>query len=215
MDASVSWFLEKRAQAAIKALEKNRISAEYLADPTKVAGKVMGLIPAGASVATGGSMTLNQTGVMAAVKSFEQVNFIDRWEQGIEPAELKSRLKRGLTADVFLSGVNAVTEQGELVFVDASCTRVAPVLFGPDKVIIVTGCNKIVPDLAYAQQRIRHFVAPANAKRLGRKTPCAEDGRCHDCASPDRICNATVVIHKQAFANRMHVIFVGGNSLGL
>jgi L-lactate utilization protein LutB len=119
------------------------------------------------------------------------------------------RFRAGLTADVFVSGVNAITEQGELVFVDATCNRVAGVLFGPAKVIIVAGCNKIVPNLAYAQERIRHFVAPTNAKRLNRKTPCAVTGQCEDCNSPERICNATVVIHKQANPERLHVVLAG------
>ena len=110
-------------------------------------------------------------------------SFWDRYEKGISPEDLASRQRQALLADVFLAGVNAVTEQGELVFVDASCTRVAPILFGPKKVILITGCNKIVPNLAYAQERIRHFVAPANAKRLNKKTPCAQTGQCADCDS--------------------------------
>ncbi len=97
---------------------------------------------------------------------------------------------------------------------DASCTRVGPILFGPRQVILVAGCNKIVPNLPYAQERIRHFVAPANAKRLGRKTPSALTGQCLDCQSDDRICNATVVIHKQADPKRLHMVLVG-ERLGL
>lgn len=104
------------------------------------------------------------------------MRLIDRYEAGISPAETMVRLKQGLTADVFVSGVNAVTEEGELVFVNATCNRVAPILFGPDKVILIAGCNKIVPNLAHAQKRI---------------------------------CNATVVIHKQARPERLTVILVG------
>jgi hypothetical protein len=139
---------------------------------------------------------------------------VDRFAPALSPEETLARLREGLTAEVMVSGVNAVTEQGELVFVDASCTRVAPILYGPAKVILVAGGNKIVPNLAYAQERIRHFVAPANAKRLGKKTPCAETGQCADCSSPERICNATVVIHKQANPERLHLILLGAD-LGL
>lgn len=212
MDESTRWFWEKRSQAVIKALEKNRMTGVYTS-ADEVAGLVMGMIPAGSSVAMGGSMTLFQTGVVEALRNGD-VNLIDRFEPGITPEELKDRLLAGLTTDYFLAGVNAVTEQGELVFVDASGTRVAPILFGPKKVILVSGANKIVPNLAYAQERIRHYVAPTNAKRLGRETPCAKTGQCADCSSEGRICNATVVIHKQSDVSRLSVVLVG-EDLGL
>lgn len=213
MDQSINWFYEARAQAVIKTLGHNRMQASYIADQEQVAEKVLAMIPPDSSVALGGSMTLFETGVVPALRQ-APVGLIDRFEKDITPDEAKARLRQGLHADYFVSGVNAVTEQGELVFVDASCTRVAPILFGPKKVILVAGCNKIVPNLANAQERIRHFVAPTNAKRLGRKTPCAQTGQCADCDSPDRICNATVVIHKQADKERLHVLLVGGE-LGL
>ncbi len=208
MDQNVQWFYEKRAESVIEVLKKNRMQGIYLADAAQVAPTVLSLIPQGASVAMGGSMTMVETGVVEALRQ-GHLRLIDRYEPGISPAETMARLKQGLGADVFVSGVNAVTEEGELVFVDATCNRVAPILFGPDKVILIAGCNKIVPNLAYAQERIRHFVAPTNARRIGRKTPCAVSGHCEDCSSPERICNATVVIHKQARPERLTVILVG------
>ena len=213
MDENVKWFYEKRAAAAIEALGKNRMGGTYVADLSEVSKTVLPMIPAGASVGFGGSMTIFETGLYEALCQ-GNYKLLDRYEKGISPEEMGSRQRQALLSDVFVAGVNAVTEQGELVFVDASCTRVGPILFGPKKVILITGCNKIVPNLAYAQERIRHFVAPANAKRLNRKTPCAQTGQCMDCDSPDRICNATVVIHKQANPKRLHVVFVG-ESLGL
>ncbi len=210
MDPSVAWFQEKRAQAVIQALEHNRMSGRFLPRADQAPRAVLEMIPPGSSVALGGSMTVVQTGVLEALRQAE-VELIDRFEKDLPQKELAARLRRGLTADVLVSGLNAVTEQGELVFVDASGTRVAPILFGPQKVILLAGANKIVPNLAYAQERIRHFVAPANARRLGRKTPCAETGQCADCSSPDRICNATVVIHKQAQKERLHLFILGGS----
>jgi hypothetical protein len=208
MDQNVQWFYQRRAESVLEALKKNRMAGIYLADPAQAAQTVMSLIPQGATVAMGGSVTMMETGVVAALRQGPP-RLIDRYEPGISPEETMARLKQGLTADVFVSGVNAITEEGELVFVDATCNRVAPILFGPDKVILIAGCNKIVPNLAFAQERIRHFVAPTNAHRIGRKTPCAVSGQCEDCASPERICNATVVIHKQARAERLTVILVG------
>jgi hypothetical protein len=211
MDRSIAWFQEKRAQAVIQALAANRMTGEFLDGPEQAPARVLELIPPGASVALGGSLTLFETGVVEALRQAPGLELIDRFQPGLEPEEIQARLRRGPTADVFLAGVNAVTEAGELVLVDAACTRAAPVLFGPGRVILVAGCNKIVPNLAHAQERIRHFAAPANAKRLGRKTPCAADGRCHDCDSPERICNATVVIHKQADPERLTLLLVGGS----
>ncbi|MGD8561956.1 MAG: lactate utilization protein [Desulfarculaceae bacterium] len=213
MEKNTQWFYQMRAQAVIEALEKNRMSGVYVPEASQAAEKVLSQIPAGSSVGLGGSMTLVQTGIIEGLRQGDFA-LIDRFEKGLSPEEAFERQRLGLVADVFVSGVNAVTEQGELIFVDATCNRVAPILFGPTKVILVSGCNKIVPNLAYAQERIRHYVAPTNARRLGRDTPCAKDGQCRDCKSPERICNATVVIHKQADPNRLNLVLVG-EDLGL
>lgn len=207
MDQNVKWFYRTRAQAVMEALKKNRIQATLVEEAGQVADQVMAMIPDGVTVATGGSMTLVQAGLMDRLRAAD-INFIDRLQPGLSPAQSMELMRQGLSADVFLTGVNALTEQGELVYVDGYGNRAAGVLFGPPKVIIVTGCNKIVPNLAYAQERIRHFVAPTNAKRLNRKTPCAATGQCQDCDSPERICNYTVVVHKQDQADRMHVVLV-------
>jgi hypothetical protein len=211
MDPNIEWFQQQRGRAVVRALAANRMSGELLAGAEQAPQRVLELIPPGSTVALGGSMTLFETGVVEALRASKELELIDRFQPGLEPDQVGDRLRRGLTADVFVAGANAVTEAGELVFVDSACTRVAPVLFGPGRVILVAGANKIVPDLSYAQKRIRHFVAPANAKRLGRKTPCAADGRCHDCDSPERICNATVVIHKQAQEGRLFLLLVPGS----
>ncbi|MBI4797488.1 MAG: lactate utilization protein [Desulfarculus sp.] len=210
MDPNVKWFYQKRAESVIESLKANRMNGVYVDDPSQVAATVMSYIPEGSTVAMGGSVTMMETGVVEALRQ-GPVQLIDRYQPGISPQETMARLKLGLSAQVFVSGVNAVTEEGELVFVDATCNRVAPILFGPDKVILIAGCNKIVPNLAHAQERIRHFVAPTNARRIGRKTPCAVSGHCEDCSSPERICNATVVIHKQARPERLSVVLVGAN----
>ncbi len=214
MDPYIGWFYRRRAESVIEALKKNRMNGTFLAQAGEAASAVMAMIPEGASVAMGGSVTMAETGVVEALRQGHRegkLKLIDRYEPGLAPEQVMERLRQGLIAEVIVSGINAITEQGELVFVDATCNRVAPILFGPTKVILVAGCNKIVPNLAFAQERIRHFVAPTNAKRIGRKTPCAETGQCADCASPERICNATVVIHKQARAERLHVLLVGAD----
>lgn len=208
MDQNVKWFYETRAKATLEALSENRISGTYVSEKAAVKDLVMDMIPAGASVAVGGSMTMVETGILESLYQGD-VDFIDRYEKGISPEEVMNRLRMGLTADYFISGVNGISEDGQLIFVDSTCNRVAPILFGPKKVILISGCNKICPDADTALRRVSYMAAPVNAKRLDRKTPCAATGVCHDCDSPDRICNATVVIHKQVDPQRMHVVLVG------
>ncbi len=213
MDKDTKWFWQKRSEAVIEQLKKNRMDGAYIPDSAQVAPAVMAEIAQGAKVAMGGSMTVSQTGVLDALRAAD-INLLDRFAPNIAPDQMMRLFKEGLTADVFVSGVNAISESGELIFVDATCNRVAPILFGPSKVILISGANKIVPDVETGLTRITHYVAPTNAHRLNRKTPCAATGVCEDCSSPDRICNATVVIHKQAVKNRIK-LFLVGEDLGL
>lgn len=211
MDENIKWFYQTRAKAVMESLKANRINASYLPDPTQVVQYVLGMIPAQASVAVGGSMTMVETGLLDALRSSSDLRFIDRYEAGIGPDQTMERLREGLTADVFVSSVNAITEDGQLLFVDGNCNRVSSILFGTKKVILVAGCNKICADTNSGLDRITYISAPANAKRLARKTPCTKTGRCEDCSSPERICNATVIVHKQADPQRMHVVLVGAD----
>jgi hypothetical protein len=212
MDQNVAWFWQKRSAAVIEKLKKNRMDGVYLAQKEDVAQAVLADIPAGSKVAMGGSMTLFETGLVDALRGAD-IELIDRYAPGLDHAQMMPILKQGLESDVFVSGVNAVTEYGELVFIDCVCNRVAPILFGPSKVLLIAGANKIVPDVEDGVSRIKYYVAPTNARRLKRKTPCAETGECADCSSPDRICNATVVIHKQAAKGRIK-LFLVGDALG-
>ena len=100
-------------------------------------------------------------------------------------------------ADVYLSGTNAVTLDGKLVNVDATGNRVGAMLFGPDKVFIVVGINKVVKDVAEAENRVKVWASPPNNKRLGYPNPCAQTGICVDCQGPSRICNITTIVHKK------------------
>jgi len=113
--------------------------------------------------------------------------------------------------DIFLSGTNAVTEDGKLFNVDASGNRVGAMFVGPKKTIVVAGVNKIVKDLEAAEKPVREWAAPQNAKRLNRKTPCVETGVCGDCSSPDRICNIYVTLGKKPSRTDVAVILVGEN----
>jgi hypothetical protein len=118
-------------------------------------------------------------------------------------------MKRQQTCDLFLSGTNAATTDGCLINIDGLGNRVAAMIYGPNKVIVVVGRNKIVEgDLIDGIQRIKAESAPPNARRLGRNTPCAVTGFCSDCDSPDRICHVTTIIDSKPSATDLHVLVV-------
>ena len=104
---------------------------------------------------------------------------------------------------------NAVTEEGELYNVDGNSNRVAALAYGPDSVIVVAGCNKIVPDIAAAVERVKKIAAPVNATRLHCSTPCAKTGECMNCHSDGRICCNYLVSAQQRHQDRIKVILVG------
>lgn len=121
--------------------------------------------------------------------------------------------RKQLTCDVFLTGTNAVTIDGRLVNTDGVGNRVAAMIFGPKKVIIAVGINKIVKDIAEAEKRIKLYAAPMNNKRLNLPNPCIRTGECMDCQGPTRICNVTTILNKRPMLTDIH-IFVVGEDLG-
>ncbi len=161
------------------------------------------------SVAWGGSMTITTAGLYEPLKE-ERFGFdvIDTYDRSISRDEVVERRRRALLADLFVTGTNAVTEDGALVNCDMIGNRVAAITFGPRNVIIVAGRNKIVSTLEEAMVRIKHYAAPANAMRLGFATPCATTSCCEDCKSPSRICNIWTITEKSFPKGRIKVILV-------
>lgn len=207
MDNNVKWVIEKRVKRTIENLEKNNMEGYYVEDEKELIEKISELIHEGDTVSVGGSMTLFETGVIDFLRC-GKYNFLDRYEDGLTREDIKEVYRKSFFADAYFTSSNAITENGELYNVDGNGNRVAAMIYGPDKVIVVAGVNKIVKDLDDAIKRNREIAAPANTKRLNRKTPCKEMGYCTDCNSPERICNDYVVIKKQAEKGRIKVIFV-------
>src|SRR4030042_1525772 len=190
------WFREKQVERTISALKKNNFEALYVPDSKTALEEVMKRIPDGATVGIGGSVTLAQIGLQEAMGK-RKVQFIWPQQQAKSDEERLVLFRKCFSTDVFLSSTNAVTEDGRLYNVDATGNRVGAMFIGPKKTIIICGVNKIVKDLEAAEKRGREWVAPQNAKRLGKKTPCVETGGCGDCSSPDRICNIYVTLAQQ------------------
>ena len=165
-------------------------------------------------VSFGDSMTLLETGVLESFRADPAIRFIDTFEKGVDRAEIIERRRQALLSDLFLTGSNAVTQNGKLVNLDMVGNRVGGIVFGPRHVIITAGVNKIVPDANAAFRRIREVAAPKNALRHGQKTPCIKTGRCMDCKSPDRICNIWTITDKCWPKGRIKVVLID-QELGL
>jgi len=166
------------------------------------------------SLSFGGSMTLGSTGILDKLADINGLDVISPNTPGISIEEKLELRRQGLLVDLYLTGTNAVTEDGALVNLDMIGNRVGALTFGPKKVVVFVGRNKIVPDLETAMWRIKDFAAPANAMRLDCKTPCVKTSECADCNSPGRICNSWTITEKSFPKGRINVIIIN-EDLGL
>ncbi|PJI06740.1 MULTISPECIES: lactate utilization protein [Clostridium] len=207
MDANVSWIIDSKIKRTMENLEKNNMEA-YLAQDTKELMDIINkIISKGETVAVGGSMTLFETKIIDYLRNGDY-NFLDRYKDGLTREETREIYRKSFFADSYLVSTNALTENGELYNVDGNGNRVAAMLYGPDKVIVIAGINKIVKNVDEAISRTKNIAAPVNAKRLNRNTPCTKVGDCMDCKSSDRICNEYTLIRRQGAKGRIKVIIV-------
>jgi L-lactate utilization protein LutB len=194
-------------ESTIKSLKERNINAYSVKNKQEAKDKVLSLLDENMQISFGGSITLNEIGIFEELRK-GSYKLIDR-DQANDNKYLKHfMMKLGSSQGAYLSGTNALTEDGKIVNVDGWGNRVNAIQYGPDKVIIVVGKNKIVKDLETALKRVETIAAPKNTKRLNKKTPCFKSGKCEDCRSPERICNIISVIQFQNDPNRMHVIIV-------
>ena len=192
----------------VKALQARYFEAYYLDGIPEAVDKVFSLIPGDHVISWGGSMTAAAMDLYAeAEKRGYALIDRDKAANGGEKAEL---MRKSLLCDTYLSGTNALTEDGILVNVDANGNRVAAMCYGPRQVIIVTGINKAVKTLDDAVSRVRNLAAPLNALRFpGLKTPCSETGSCGNCKSAASICAQVLITRLCKPAGRIKVIIVG------
>lgn len=219
------WRYQELARLTVSNLQRRNLTAQYVANRQEALATILGMIPEGANVVCGDSVTLDQVGIVNELRKRSQNTVLNPMERNADGSamvtgEERLRMQRAaFSSNVFLTGTNAVTLDGKLVNTDALGNRVAPMIFGPDKVIVVVGVNKIVKDVNEALERIRRIAAPINAKRHAVKhhmeafgnLPCARTGTCADCNSDSRICRNTVII-EGTFGRRkerMNVVLVG------
>lgn len=218
MDENKNCIIQKRINTTIDNLEKNNMQAFYVKNCKSAQQKVEELLREGETIACGGSISLEEAGIMPIIKS-GKYKFLDRNSaKSREESDEISRL--ALLSDTFLASSNAITEDGCLYNVDGFSNRIAGIVFGPKSVIIVAGYNKIVKNLKEAEERVKSIAAPANAVRLSCKTYCKETGKCMSLGNPNacmtdgcnsdaRICCNFLISSKQRIKNRIKVIIVG------
>ena len=210
MDKNVIWANEQKITRTVQAINKNNMNGYYAKDREELIRIIEDIVSENSLVSCGGSMTLFETGVMEHLRS-GRYKFLDRYKDGITKEEVVNMFKESFFADAYFTSSNAVTENGELYNVDGNGNRVAAMLYGPEKVIVICGVNKIVKNVEEAIKRNRECAAPINAKRLNKETPCSKVGYCMDCKSKDRICNEYTLIKRQNRKERMHIIFLNEN----
>ena len=207
----VTWTHEKKCMKAVASLVKNGFGAVYCATPQEAFDCIIIEAADAASVGFGGSMSIVGLEVEARLREMGR-EILNHANPALSRDERMDVMRRQLTCDLFLSGTNALTLSGELVNIDATGNRVAAMFFGPRKVVVVAGRNKLVDGTVHdAIQRVKNWATPPNARRLNFKTPCASTGFCSDCNSPDRLCRVTTIIDRKPRFTDLRVLVVNAD----
>lgn len=194
----------------IKNLNKHNIGGYYVTSKKELFDLLESFLSYGETIGCGDSITLEELGVFNYLRTNDYI-FLDKYKDELTSDEKREIYLDNFRSDTFFSGVNAISEDGKLFFIDGNGSRVAPIIYGPKQVILITGTNKITKDEESAKQRVRQVAAPLDTIRLEKKTPCAVTKQCIDCNSPQRICNDFVMIAGQFQTERIKVIIIDGD----
>ena len=207
LDEARHWHSMKKIEETLNSLRKNNMEGLYVENREAALGEILKRIPPNATVTHGGSYTLQEIGINEILRK-GQYRYLRREIPANEKEDHDIQIK-GFSSDVYLTSVNAITTAGELIALDGIGNRVASLLFGPRKVLVVAGKNKIVNTLDDGIRRIKEYAAPVHAKRRGWDLPCTKTGICVDCRDPRRICNKLAVLQYERDRERITVILVG------
>ena len=217
MDKPIENFWQIRLADVKTALEANNFEV-FVAQQQRDVDKVVleDLIPQlkPKTVSWGGSMTFTGMGLYRKLKGRSDFEILDTFDKKISTEEKRQRQRQALLCDLFITGTNAVTEEGQLVNLDMIGNRIAALTFGPKWVIVLVGRNKIVSDLEEAMFRVKNYVAPANSMRLDKKNPCVKTSYCEECKSSERICNTWTITEKSFPKGRVKIVLIN-EDLGL
>ena len=203
---------ELLAQHIIKHLTRRNFNAHYCASSQEVIALVKSLMPKGACVTWGGSQTIREMGLTKELIDCGDYKVINR-DLAVTPEEKKQCYLDAMSADYYLTSANAISQDGIIVNIDGRGNRVAAITWGPEHVIHIIGLNKVASTIDAALARARNTAAPINTARLGCDTPCKIDGVCHNCNSPQCICNY-VHFTRNSFPAHRHTVILIGESWG-
>lgn len=210
--------MDQQVVRTLRHLKENNFDVRFAENSNAVKEVIFGSISKDAVVGVGDSATIRQIGIVEKLerRGIRVLNPFSR-ELTTDPSKtvVRDNISRQIfSCDVLVSGSNAVTEDGKLVNIDAVANRVASMIFGPRKVFIIAGKNKIVKNVDDALNRIKNLIAPFHARTKQFATPCAQTGKCIDCSAPRRICNVTAIIEKKPWRTEMTVVLIN-EDLGL
>jgi len=202
-----SWLGEKLGEKSVKALKKHGFDAHFVSTVDEARKLALDMASGHETFGFAGSDTTRSLGIIKELGSMGKTVY-DHWQKGLSKEEdLEIRLQQG-RSECFLCSANAISATGEVVNVDGVGNRTSGMTFGPKKVIIVAGMNKVRPDLDSALKRVWEIAGPMRAKSLNRETPCAETGVCSDCNAPQRICRITTILHRKPALTDISIILI-------
>lgn len=207
MEKATRSYYDKRGEALVKNLQKRHFEAYYCATKEEALKQVLALIPEGSSVGWGGAISAAQVGVQEAVHA-GNYTVIDR-DAVSDPAEKNRLMRECFNADYFITGANALSQDGQMVNIDGNGNRVGMIVYGPKYIIVVAGMNKVCPTIEDAVKRARTVAAPMNQQRFGLPNPCTTTGSCADCLCETSICNQILITRHCKPAGRIKFVLVG------
>lgn len=212
MDDHQKWLWERRGDQCVTALKKHDFDAHLVSSGDEARAMILEMVSIHDTFGFGGSDTTRRIGLASSLLDMGKTVY-DHWKEGLSRDEdLELRLLMG-RCDCFFTSANAVSMTGEIVNVDGVGNRTNAATFGPKKIVVVAGMNKVTADLDSALGRVREIAGPMRAKSLDMKTPCAETGFCTDCNSPQRICRVTTILHRRPLFSDVSVFLIN-ESLG-
>lgn len=199
---------EKTAGTIIKNLKKRQMEGYYCDNSAEAVKLACSFLKEGDIVSFGGSMTLEETGLLPLLKEKKDIQLLDR--AAASTLEERDAIQaKAFTSDAYFMSTNAITLEGELLNIDGNGNRVAALIWGPRQVIVVSGMNKVCSTLEDAYHRVKDVAAPTNTIRLNKDTPCTSTGKCENCYSPNSICSQTVITRRCQTPGRIKIILVG------
>lgn len=200
-------YYKNLAATVMKGLKKRHMEGHYCDTIDEACALALSMVPENSSVSFGGSVTLDETGVLAKLRTREDITLYDR-ATATTPEENKKIMHDALLCDYYFMSSNAITTDGELINIDGNGNRVAALIYGPENVIMIAGMNKIVTSVEEGIIRTRNVASPQNCIRLEKDTPCKVNGVCGNCLK-DTICDQIVITRASRVPNRIKVILVG------